>query len=123
MIQNEDRAHQRFAVHLIVQATSTSRSVERVGTMTDVGLGGAALELDLPLRHGESINLVILPSNAEGALSPHGIVLSSVRVVWIAWGEGSCVRIGVAFTQQHAVLVAPLLAQQTLLLSQQLKEA
>lgn len=82
------RAHQRFLVRLPLTVTSIHRSVRAKGTTLDLGVGGAACELDVPMRLGERVQVVVtvdVPRVVSG------------EVAWVGWAEGSAVRMGVRF--------------------------
>jgi PilZ domain len=82
------RLHQRFLVDLEATVVAESRAVTATGRVFDIGLGGAALELDVPLRMSEHVQIRF---HGEGQPSIRG------HVAWVAWAEGSCVRVGVRF--------------------------
>lgn len=87
------RIHERFLVKLPLTVTSLQRSVSALGTTCDLGLGGTACELNVPLRLGEPVQLV---------LSLDVPRVMSGKVAWVAWAEGSAVRMGVRFSREDA---------------------
>jgi hypothetical protein len=94
------RAHQRFLVKLPLTVTSIHRSVSAKGTALDLGVGGAACELDVPLRLGERVQVVVtvdVPRVVSG------------EVAWVGWAEGSAVRMGVRFNHEDAEELAGIL--------------
>lgn len=94
------RAHQRFSVHLPVSVRSTARSVSSRGHSTDLGIGGAAFELDTPLRLRESVEVTL--QGCEPITLPG-------EVAWVSWAESSAVRLGVRFRTEDAYQLAVLL--------------
>lgn len=94
------RAHQRFNVNLPVCVSAPSRAVSSRGRSIDLGIGGAAFELDTPLRLKESVRVTL-----EGS---QPITLPG-EVAWLAWAESSAVRVGVRFRTEDAYQLAVLL--------------
>ncbi len=94
------RAHQRFPVNLPVCVSSPARSVSSRGRVIDLGIGGAALELDTPLRLKESVQVTL-----EGSQP----ITLPAEVAWVAWAESSAVRAGVRFRTEDAYQLAVLL--------------
>ncbi len=87
------RAHQRFAVKLPLTVTSLHRAVTAQGMTLDLGIGGAAVELESPMRLGEQVQVVLtmdVPRMVNG------------EVAWVGWAEASAVRMGVRFSSQDA---------------------
>lgn len=94
------RAHQRFPVRLHVTVTSLGRSVVSQGRTVDLGIGGAALELDTPLRLGERVHVLIDDT--------YPITLPG-EVAWVTWAEASAVRLGVRFRLEDTSPISSLL--------------
>lgn len=94
------RAHQRFSVQLPVSVCAPTRSVSARGRSIDLGIGGAAFELDTPLRLREVVQVTL-----EGSQP----VTFSAEVTWIGWSESSAVRLGVRFKTDDAYQLAVLL--------------
>lgn len=88
MASRHYRAHQRFIVEIPVTVTSIHRTVAAHGKTLDVGIGGAACELDTPLRMGEHVQ-VLVTGTAPRILKG--------EVAWVGWAESSSVRVGVRF--------------------------
>ncbi len=66
----------------------------------DLGVGGAACELDVPMRLGERVQVVItmdVPRVVSG------------EVAWVGWAEGSAVRLGIRFHSEDAEELACIL--------------
>lgn len=82
------RAHQRFAAKLPITVTSVYRNVASRGTTLDLGIGGAACEIDTPLRLGETVQVVITGEQPRVVCG---------EVAWVGWAESSAVRLGVRF--------------------------
>ena len=80
------RAHQRFTVDIEIVALGTSRALRSRGRILDLGLGGAACELEHPVRLGEALELKLAAAGEETSLLG--------RVAWVAWSEHSAVRAG-----------------------------
>lgn len=95
------RVHQRFHVDIEVVVSAATRPLQARGRLLDLGIGGAACELDLPLRMGEEVRLV-LASTADGRIL-------RARVAWVAWAEHSSVRAGVRFDEADSEELAQLL--------------
>lgn len=94
------RAHQRFMVKLPLTVTSIHRSLCAKGITMDLGVGGAACELDVPMRLGERVQVVItmdVPRVVSG------------DVAWVGWAEGSAVRLGIRFQSEDAEELACIL--------------
>lgn len=94
------RAHQRFIVKLPLTVTSIHRSLCAKGITMDLGVGGAACELDVPMRLGERVQVVItmdVPRVVSG------------EVAWVGWAEGSAVRLGIRFHSEDAEELACIL--------------
>ncbi len=94
------RAHQRFSVNLPVSVCAPARSVSARGRTIDLGIGGAAFELDTPLRLRESIRVTL-----EGSQP----ITIPGEVAWVAWAESSAVRLGARFRTEDAYQLAVLL--------------
>lgn len=94
------RAHQRFSVHLPVSVSAATRPVSARGRSIDLGIGGAAFELDTPLRLGETVHV-----NLESAQP----ITLPAEVAWVGWAESSAVRLGVRFRLEDAYPLAVLL--------------
>lgn len=94
------RAHQRFAAELPVTVTSVHRSIASHGKTLDVGIGGAACELDTPLRLGERVQIVVTGTAPR---------ILSGEVAWVGWAESSAVRLGVRFNPDDVEQLAELL--------------
>ncbi len=94
------RAHQRFLAQLPLTVTSVHRAVRAQGNTLDLGVGGAACELDGPLRLGERVQVVITMD------SPHVV---NGEVAWVAWAESSAVRMGVRFNAEDSEELACIL--------------
>ena len=94
------RVHQRFLVDMEAKLNSCARAVSGRGRILDLGIGGAACELDQPFRIGEQVELH-LASNPPRRLVAH--------VTWIAWAESSAVRLGVRFDAGDFAAVGELL--------------
>jgi hypothetical protein len=82
------RAHQRFALRLAVTVTSVHRQVASMGHTVDMGIGGAACELDKPLRLGEAVQVVVSTDRPR---------ILCGEVAWVGWSESSAVRLGLRF--------------------------
>ncbi len=95
------RAHQRFAVDLEATVSATSRELAARARVVDLGLGGAACELDHPFRLGEIVSVQLCGS------APF---LLYADIAWLAWAEGSKARIGLRFAEDDEPLVLELLA-------------
>lgn len=94
------RAHERFLVKLPLTVTSIHRAVSAQGSTCDLGLGGTACELNVPMRLGERVQLVLtmdVPRVVSG------------EVAWVGWAEGSAVRMGVRFGSADAEELAGIL--------------
>jgi len=63
------------------------------GTTLDLGVGGAACELDVPLRLGEQVQVVVTTDVPR---------VVSGEVAWVGWGEGTAVRVGLRFSSDDA---------------------
>jgi len=94
------RAHQRFVVDIDANLRATGRPALARGRVIDLGVGGAACELDAPLRMGEEVEIELS--------SAPPLRLRAV-VAWIAWAESSSVRIGVRFRPEDVDAVASVL--------------
>lgn len=94
------RAHQRFSVHLPVSVRAAARPVLARGRSIDLGIGGAAFELDTPLRLSETVHVTL---EASQPLS------LPAEVAWVSWAESSAVRLGVRFRMEDAYQLAVLL--------------
>jgi hypothetical protein len=94
------RAHQRFSVRLPVSVTAPARSVSSRGCSIDLGIGGAAFELDTPLRIGEIVTVTL---QGYPRLRLRG------EVAWVGWAESSTVRLGLRFGTGDADQLALLL--------------
>jgi len=66
----------------------------------NLGVGGLSVETEAPLRLGEPVELLVL---TEEPLRLKG------HVTWVAWAEGSLVRLGVRFSETPAETVLVLL--------------
>lgn len=75
-------------VDLEATVTSESRGFSAIGRIIDLGIGGAACELDVPLRMGETVLL-----RFQGCTQP----TINATVMWVSWFESSGVRIGLRF--------------------------
>ncbi len=87
-------------VQLPMTVTSIHRSVSARGSSIDLGVGGAACELDAPLRLGEKVQVVI---------TMHVPRVVSGEVAWVGWAESSAVRMGVRFSSEDAEELACIL--------------
>lgn len=98
------RAHQRYPVEAGVTIVATGRQMEARGRLLDLGLGGAACELDSPLRLGEPVMAKIqaLDDKRSFAAIP-------AEIAWVAWAEGSAVRLGLRFDDEAADTILPVL--------------
>lgn len=94
------RAHQRFVLRLPVTVSSLRRSVSALGATVDLGIGGAAFELDSPLRLNEAVHVTI---KGEPPITLTG------EVAWVGWAESSAVRLGVRFRTDDSYQIALLL--------------
>lgn len=93
------RAHLRLRVEMMATVRS-GRGVEAEARVVDLSLGGASVELDVPLRLGEGVELIL---SGMPSLYLQG------RVAWVTWGEGGAVRAGVRFQQEALEAVQTLL--------------
>lgn len=93
------RAHHRFPV-LLDASIRTSRGVSVRARVVNLGVGGLSVETEAPLRLGEPVELLVL---TEEPLRLKG------HVTWVAWAEGSLVRLGVRFSETPAETVLVLL--------------
>ena len=94
------RAHQRFPLHLGVTVSSLSRDVSGLGHLVDIGLGGAACEIDTPLRLGEQVQVVI---------RTQGMTVVQGEIAWVGWAEHTAVRLGLRFAPSETETIASLL--------------
>lgn len=94
------RTHSRYALTLPVTLEVTERDVNVSGRFVDLGAGGAAFSLDGPLRLGEEVRVRV---QLEVPLLLRG------TVVWMGWGDGSEVRLGVRFLPDSHAQVQVLL--------------
>jgi PilZ domain len=78
----------------------SARGVSVRARVVNLGLGGLAAEAELPLRLGESVELVVL---TEEPLRLRG------HVTWVGWAEGSLVRLGIHFTDTPTDAIVSLL--------------
>lgn len=94
------RQHQRFMVDLEATVTSTRRSLSVSGRVLDLGAGGAACELEAPLRMAEPV-----------VVHFQGCADLSIRatVLWVSWFESSGVRVGLRFVPEDEERVVTLL--------------
>jgi hypothetical protein len=95
------RAHQRFSVDLDVVVSVSTRGLYARGRILDLGIGGAACELDQPVRMGEEVELRLASTGETHVFT--------ARVAWMAWAERSSVRAGVHFRDRDAEALAALL--------------
>jgi hypothetical protein len=95
------RAHQRFIVQVALTVTSTQRTVRAQGSTLDLGIGGAACELDAPLRLGEQVQVVVTTDSGPRAVAG--------EVAWVGWAESSKVRMGLRFHSEAETELADLL--------------
>jgi hypothetical protein len=96
------RAHERFVVRVAALATVPLRGVEVSGWVLDLGLGGAACELDGPLRLGDRVALALWTDTHQTQVL--GVV------AWVAWGEATRVRLGIRFEPDSKEAIAGLLS-------------
>lgn len=94
------RQHQRFMVDLEATVSSARRELTARGRVLDLGLGGAACELDAPLRMAEPVHVRF--QGTEEMLE--------ATVLWVSWFEASGVRVGLRFAPEDHERVAALLA-------------
>jgi hypothetical protein len=94
------RAHQRYRVNASATVVAPARGVVARGRILDLGLGGAAFELDTPLRVGERAELQLL-DDAPAFLGG--------TVTWVGWCEASAARVGVRFDENCEPAVTSLL--------------
>lgn len=109
------RGHPRVETRLPVEVRGITRPGVLSGRLFDLSLGGAALELERPLRLGEEIAISLrddqpLPPESE----PKEELASTTRiktplevrgeVVWVAWAELGFVRAGIRFLTDEVSL-------------------
>ncbi len=87
-------------VDLEATVTSERRELTAHGRVIDLGLGGAACELDVPLRMAETVS-VRFQGCAEIAVT--------ATVLWVAGFEASGVRVGLRFLPEEQESIAGLL--------------
>lgn len=76
------------------------RTISSHGKTLDVGIGGAACELDTPLRLGERVQLVVTGTAPR---------ILAAEVAWVGWAESSAVRVGLRFDPDDIEQLAELL--------------